>query len=75
MPERRLSHGKEARVPQYFQFWIVLITVPNAIIIALMVLVFALLVLVPIPRHVDAPADAPARGAMKADSNQREAQS
>jgi hypothetical protein len=42
-------------LPEYFQFWIVLITVPNLIVIALMVLVFALLVLLPIPRHLDAP--------------------
>jgi len=34
----------------------VLITVPNLIVIALMVLVFALLVVLPIPRHLDSPA-------------------
>ncbi len=42
-------------VPEYVQFWIVLITVPNLIVIALMVVVFALLVLLPIPRHLDSP--------------------
>ncbi len=44
-----------AGLPEYVQFWIVLITVPNLIVIALMVLVFALLVVLPIPRHLDAP--------------------
>ncbi len=43
-------------LPEYVQFWIVLITVPNLIVIALMVLVFALLVVLPIPRHLDSPA-------------------
>jgi len=43
-------------LPEYVQFWIVLITVPNLIVIALMVLVFALFVVLPIPRHLDAPA-------------------
>jgi hypothetical protein len=42
-------------MPQYLQFWIVLITVPNLIVIALMALVFALLILMPIPRHLDTP--------------------
>ncbi len=42
-------------LPEYFQFWIVLITVPNLIAIGLMVVVFALLVLVPVPRHLDSP--------------------
>ncbi len=43
-------------LPEYVQFWIVLITVPNLIVIAVMVLVFAILVVLPIPRHLDAPA-------------------
>jgi hypothetical protein len=47
------------QLPEYVQFWIVLITVPNLIVIALMVIVFALLVVVPIPRHMEA-TDAPA---------------
>lgn len=41
-------------MPQYFQFWIVLITVPNLIVIAVMLVFFALLLLVPIPRFLDA---------------------
>ncbi|HEX6817649.1 MAG TPA: hypothetical protein VF120_04685 [Ktedonobacterales bacterium] len=45
-------------MPEYVQFWIVLITVPNLIVIALMVLMFALLVVLPIPRRLDAPAGA-----------------
>lgn len=43
-------------MPEYVQFWIVLITVPNLIVIGLMVLVFAVLVLVPLPRHVESSA-------------------
>jgi hypothetical protein len=43
-------------LPEYAQFWIVLITIPNLIVIALMVVVFALLVVLPIPRRLDAPA-------------------
>ncbi len=42
-------------LPEYVQFWIVLITVPNLIVIALMILVFALLVVLPIPRRLEAP--------------------
>jgi hypothetical protein len=48
-----------SQLPEYVQFWIVLITVPNLIVIALMMIVFALLVLVSIPRHMEA-AEAPA---------------
>ena len=42
-------------LPEYVQFWIVLITVPNLIVIVLMVIVFALLVVLPVPRHLDSP--------------------
>jgi hypothetical protein len=54
-PDGRRRHAMNA-LPEYFQFWIVLITIPNLIVIALMVLVFALLVVLPIPRRLEAPA-------------------
>lgn len=46
-------------LPEYVQFWIVLITVPNLIVIGLMILVFAIALVLPIPRHLDAPSAGP----------------
>jgi len=43
-------------MPEYVQFWIVLITVPNLIVIGLMILVFALALVVPLPRHLESEA-------------------
>ena len=39
------------QVPQYVQWWIIQISVPNLIVIVLMLVVFALALVLPYPRR------------------------
>ena len=47
----RLRHQRRFRMSQYIHVGIVLITVPNLIVIGLMIVVFALAVALALPQH------------------------